>query len=127
MSKWDDFKKSVGYYADKTAQKTRELTDTASLKIKIASKEADCDTEYRKLGKLAYAKLKNTDGADSDKLTREISETIEKLDTLLSELDSMRAEEEKRKAEKSTKKGAENKSKQNTEKDNADSSGRKTE
>ena len=131
MSKWDDFKKSVGYYADKTAQKTRELTDTASLKIKIASKEADCDTEYRKLGKLAYAKLKNTDGADSDKLTREISETIEKLDTLLSELDSMRAEEEKRKAEKeaekSTKKEAENKSKQNTEKDNADSSGCKTE
>ena len=62
MSKWDDFKKNLGKFADKTVTKTRELTDTASLKIKIANKEADRNIEYKRLGKLTYAKLKALDG-----------------------------------------------------------------
>ena len=61
MSTWNDIKKSVGLIAEKTAIKTRELTDTASLKIKIASREADRDTEYKRLGKLTYTKLKSND------------------------------------------------------------------
>ena len=44
MSTWNDIKKTIGLVAEKTATKTRELTDTASLKIKIASREADRDT-----------------------------------------------------------------------------------
>ena len=40
MSKWENFKKNIGKLADKTAKKTRELTDTAALKLKIANKEA---------------------------------------------------------------------------------------
>ena len=47
MSVWNDLKKSVGAIADKTVTKTREISDTASLKLKIASKEADRDTEYK--------------------------------------------------------------------------------
>ncbi len=104
MSKWDDFKRSVGYYADKTAKKTRELTDTASLKIKIASKEADRDTEYKNLGRLTYEKLKNTKSKDTERLTLEISKSIEALDSIISEIDSMRKEEKKRKAEKEAEK-----------------------
>ena len=120
MSTWDDFKKSVGYYADKTVKKTRELTDTASLKIKIASKEADRDTEYKRLGKLTYAKLKNTTSKDSEKLTRAISECIEKLDAILSELDSMLSEEEIRRAKKEAEKATKNEKKENFEKDESE-------
>ncbi len=104
MSKWNDFKKSVGYYADKTAKKTRELTDTASIKIKIASKEADRDTEFKNLGRATYAKLKNASGEDAEKLTLEISKSIETLDLIMTELEALRAEEKKRKAEKDTEK-----------------------
>ncbi len=96
MSKWDDFKKSVGYYADKTVTKTRELTDSAALKIKIASKEADRDTEYKHLGRLTYSKLKGTEDNDSEKLTIEISEAIDKLERIIAEIDAMKAEEEEK-------------------------------
>ena len=80
MSRWDEIKKSIGVIADKTANKTRELTDTASLKITIASKEADRDAEYKVLGKLTYAKLKQHKGSEA--VTERISETIERLDKI---------------------------------------------
>ncbi len=104
MSKWDNFKKSVGYYADKTVTKTRELTDTASLKLKIASKEADRDTEYKKLGELTYKKLKNGSSANADKLTRDISDTIARLDVIFDELNTLQAEDEARRAAKKAEK-----------------------
>ena len=114
MSVWNDLKKSVGAIADKTVTKTREITDTASLKLKIASKEADRDTEYKKLGKLTYQKLKNDAPENSESLTREISDTIEKLDGISAEILALKNEEEARraakdseKAEKNTKKEAE--------------------
>ena len=100
MSVWNDLKKSVGAIADKTVTKTREITDTASLKLKIASKEADRDTEYKKLGKLTYLKLKNDAPENSESLTREISDTIEKLDGISAELLALKKEEEARRAAK---------------------------
>ncbi len=106
MSKWNDFKKSIGTLADKTANKTRELTDTAALKIKIANKEADRDTEYKNLGKLAYTKLKDLEGTDKDELTRAISDSMEKLDLINRELAELRAEEEARRAQKEAEKQA---------------------
>ena len=98
MSKWDDFKKSIGDLADKTVNKTRELTDTAALKIKIANKEADRDTEFRTLGKLAYTKLKNLGDVDPEELTRQISECMERLDIICRELAELKKEEEERRA-----------------------------
>ncbi len=100
MSKWEDFKQKMGVLADKTAQKTRELTDTAALKLKIANKEADRDIEYAKLGKLAYAKLKELEGVDPEELTASISASLEKLDTILAELEALKTEDEERKAAK---------------------------
>ena len=105
MSKWDDFKKELGKIADKTATKTRELTDTAALKIKIANKESDRDLEYKKLGKLTYAKLKNTD-ANAEELTAKISESLANLDRILYELEELKKEEQDRKAEKEAEKAA---------------------
>ena len=115
MSMWNDIKKSVGAIADKTVTKTREITDTASLKLKIASKEADRDTEYKKLGKLTYFKLKNDAPESSESLTREISETIEKLDCISAELLAMKNEEEARRAAKDSEKAE--KSEKNTNKE----------
>lgn len=106
MSKWDDFKKSLGKFADKTVSKTRELTDTASLKIKIANKEADRDIEYKRLGKLTYAKLKASDSHSTKELTVKISESIEKLDKIISELDALKNEDDGRKAAKESEKAA---------------------
>ena len=115
MSMWNDIKKSVGAIADKTVTKTREITDTASLKLKIASKEADRDTEYKKLGRLTYRKLKNDAPDSSESLTREISETIEKLDCISAELLAMKNEEEARRAAKDSEKAE--KSEKNTNKE----------
>ena len=115
MSMWNDIKKSVGAIADKTVTKTREITDTASLKLKIASKEADRDTEYKKLGKLTYFKLKNDAPESSESLTREISETIEKLDCISAELLAMKNEEEARRAAKDSERTE--KSEKNTNKE----------
>ena len=109
MSKWENFKQKMGDLADKTAKKTRELTDTAALKLKIANKEADRDIEYAKLGKLAYAKLKELEGVDPTELTASISASLEKLDTILAELEALKAEDAERKAAKEAEKAAKEK------------------
>ena len=106
MSKWDNFKKSVGDIADKTVNKTKELTDTAALKLKIANKEADRDIEYKRLGKLAYVKLKGLEGCDSTEMTERIAASLEHLDRILGELKGLKAEEESKKNEKATQKAA---------------------
>ncbi len=104
MSRWDEIKKGLGTLADKTANKTRELTDTASLKIKIASKEADRDAEYKILGKLTYAKLKQHKGSEA--VTERISETIERLDKIHAELAALKKEEKERREAKEAEKAA---------------------
>ena len=106
MSKWDDLKKGLGDLADKTVNKTRELTDTASLKIKIANKEADRDIEYKNLGKLTYAKLKKLKGVNPEAVTVEISQILEKLDGIHRELATLKAEEKARKEAKEAEKAA---------------------
>lgn len=104
MPTWNDIKKTVSSFAEKTATKTRELTDTASLKIKIASREADRDTEYKRLGKLTYKKLKNTDEDYSERLTLEISKSIEKLDEINAQIAELKAEEKARREAKEAEK-----------------------
>ncbi len=106
MSKWNDIKKSVSCYAEKTASKTRELKDSASLSIRIASREADRDTEYKVLGRLMYKKLKGVNVKDPEALTGEISETMERLDAIISELKTMKKEKAQKQAEKSAQKAA---------------------
>ena len=106
MSKWDNIKKGFGDIADKTVNKTRELTDIASLKIKIANKESDRDIEYRNLGKLTYAKLKKLKGIDPEAVTLEISQSLERLDAIHRELAQLKAEEKARKDAKEAEKAA---------------------
>jgi hypothetical protein len=112
MPNWDNIKKNVGNIANKTANKTRELTDTAALKLKIAAKEADRDTEYKRLGKLAYIKLKELDGFDSSELTEKIAASLSSLDKILTELAALKQEDEERKREKQAQKEAKKAEKQ---------------
>ena len=104
MPGWNDLKKGFGKLADKTATKTKELTDTASLKLKIATKEADRDAEYRALGKLTYQKLKSNESTKA--ITERISECIINLDRINEELSRLRSEDEERKAAKQASKEA---------------------
>lgn len=106
MSKWDDFKKGFGDFADKTVGKTKELTGSAALKIKIANREADRDQEYRRLGKLTYAKLKKLNTGDSAELTAKISETMARIDKIMAEIAEMKAKEDELKAAKEAEKAA---------------------
>ena len=106
MSRWDNFKSGIGSLAGKTADKTREITGAASIKIKIANKEADRDREYKLLGKLTYAKLKKISLGDGEDLTARISETLEKIDKILSEINALKQKEAELKASKDAEKAA---------------------
>ena len=100
MFDWNNIKKSISEIADKTVSKTIEVTDAASTKVKIASKETDRDTEYRRLGKLAYYKLKGVKVTNKEELERRISESIAKIDNFNKEIAALKAEEEARKEAK---------------------------
>lgn len=106
MSKWDDFKSGISSLAGKTANKTRELTGAASIKIKIANKEADRDREYKLLGKLTYAKLKNISLSDGEDVTARISETLERLDGILLDIKSLKQQEAEIRSNKEAEKAA---------------------
>ena len=118
MPGWNDIKKGLSKIADKTASKTRELTDTASLKIKIASKEADRDAEYKALGKLTYKKLKDQEASKT--ITEQISECIKKLDKINDELTILKAEDETRREAKQAAKDAKQAEKAEAEQKAAD-------
>ncbi len=106
MGKWDNFKAGIGNIAGKTADKTKELTGSAAIKIKIANKEADRDREYKLLGKLAYAKLKKLNVSYAAELTQKISDTLMKLDKILAELNALKQKEEEMKAAREAEKAA---------------------
>ena len=94
MANWNEIKMSIGNFAGKTAAKTRDLADTASLKIKIANKEAERDVQYKALGKLSYAKLRELQVNDPEAITKGISDTLDKLDSIHKELCELRAAEQ---------------------------------
>ena len=103
MPTWEEFKKNVKRTAKRAAKKTEELTDVATLKIKITNKEITRDGEYKSLGKLVYQKLK-ADENEARSLTQDISESIEKLDKCLAELSELESEYERLKSRLSTEK-----------------------
>ena len=100
MFDWNNIKKSINELADKTVSKTIEVTDVASTKVKIASKETDRETEYRRLGKLAYYKLKGVKVSNADELENRISDSIARIDNLNKEIAALKADEEAKKEER---------------------------
>lgn len=84
MSKWREIRRGVKRFASKAVSKTGDLSDTASLHVKLARKEAFLADLYEQFGRIAYQKLKT--GADVD---RKLEILIEKIDITRSEMYSI--------------------------------------
>jgi DNA segregation ATPase FtsK/SpoIIIE-like protein len=107
MSKWNDFCKSVSQLTEKAIKKTEELTDVASLRIKIKTLEGRISEQYENLGALTYSNLKG--GADN---AEEVAHIVAKIDSYLAhiatyKLKLSRMEEESKAAKEAAKKAKE--------------------
>ena len=80
MSKWREIRRGAKRIASKAMSKTADLSDTASLHVKLARKEAFLADLYEQFGRIAYQKFKT--GADVDY----------KLGILTEKIDIIRAE-----------------------------------
>lgn len=80
MDNWRKIRRSMRRMASKAVSKTGDLTDTASLYVKLAQKEANLSDLYEQFGRVAYTKLKTGEGAD------------EKSKVLFEKIDVVRAE-----------------------------------
>lgn len=81
MSKWRDIRRGMRKLASKAVSKTGDLTDTASLHVKLARKEALLTDLYEQFGRVAYQKLKA--GANVD---HKVTILIEKIDIVRAEI-----------------------------------------
>ena len=95
MSKWREFRYTVKQVANKAVSKTGDLSDTASLHIKLARKEAMLADIYEQFGRVAYKKIKT--GADVD---RKVKILIEKIDVIRAEIYSLKRAIEQKKIAK---------------------------
>ncbi len=81
MSKWREIRRGMKKMASKAISKTGDLSDTASLHVKLARKEAFLADLYEQFGRLAYQKQKT--GANVD---NKLTILIEKIDIVRSEI-----------------------------------------
>ena len=81
MSKWTEIQRTIKNVANQAVSKTGEISDVASLHVKIARKEASLAELYEQFGKVAYQKIKT--GADVD---HKIKILIEKIDIVRAEI-----------------------------------------
>lgn len=85
MSKWSDLGRGIKRTAGKAISKTGDLTDTASLHIKLARKEANLADLYEQFGRVAYQKVKA--GATADCKMKIL---IEKIDIVRAEIHAIK-------------------------------------
>lgn len=81
MSKWGEIRRGAKKIACKAISKTSDLSDTASLKVKLGRKQAFLADLYEQFGRLAYQKAKT--GADVD---YKLNILVEKIDIVRSEI-----------------------------------------
>ena len=81
MSNWRDIRHSMRKIASKAVSKTGDLTDTASLHVKLARKEAFLTDLYEQFGRVAYKQIKsgNDDG-------QKVKILVEKIDVVRAEI-----------------------------------------
>lgn len=84
MSTWRDIRRTVKKVASKAVSKTGDLSDTASLHVKLAKKEAFLADLYEQFGRVAYLKIKT--GADVD---HKVKVLIEKIDIVRAEIHAL--------------------------------------
>ena len=81
MSKWGEIRRGAKKIAIKAISKTGDLSDTASLKVKLGRKQAFLADLYEQFGRIAYQKMKT--GADVD---YKLNILREKIDIVRSEI-----------------------------------------
>lgn len=91
MSTLGNFGRSFRRVAGKAISKTGDISDTASLHVKLARKEADLAELYEQFGRVAYQKMKVGSNVD-----RKIKILIEKIDVVRAEIYSIKHEIEKK-------------------------------
>ena len=85
MSTLNDIGSNFKRIASKAVSRTGDITDTASLHVKLARKEADLATLYEQFGRVAYQKIKVGSSAD-----HKMKILIEKIDIVRSEIHSIK-------------------------------------
>lgn len=81
MANWNEISRNVKRVAAKAVSKTGDISDTASLHVKLARKENDLSDLYEQFGRVAYQKIKT--GADVD---RKLKILTQKIDVVRSEI-----------------------------------------
>ena len=81
MAGWKELQQSAKKVAAKAISTTSDLSDTASLHVKLARKEAMLADIYEQFGRVAYQKIKT--GADVD---HKIKVLVEKIDVVRAEI-----------------------------------------
>lgn len=75
MSDWRELRRTMKRAADKAVARTGDLSDTASLHVKLARKEAILADIYEQFGRVAYQKVKT--GANVDHKLKILTEKID--------------------------------------------------
>lgn len=92
MSTWREIRRGIRKVASKAVSKTGDITDTASLHVKLARKEALLADFYEQFGRVMYQKVKT--GADVERKAKIL---LEKIDVIRAEIYAIKhAIEEKR-------------------------------
>lgn len=85
MSNWGELGRGVKRMAGKAVSKTGDVTDTASLHVKLARKEAHLADLYEQFGRVAYQKAKVNSNVD-----HKAKILIEKIDVVRAEIYSIK-------------------------------------
>ncbi len=94
MPTLSDIGNKVKKVAGKAVAKTGDLSDTASLHVKLARKEANLSDLYEQFGRVAYQKIKAGSAAD-----HKMKILIEKIDIVRSEIHAIKRTIKQKKAD----------------------------
>lgn len=81
MANWREIRRNIKRSASKAVSRAGELSDNASLRVKLAQKEATLSELYEKLGRVAYQKIKT-----GETETEKAKVLIEKIDIVRAEI-----------------------------------------
>lgn len=81
MSKWREIRREIRKVASKAVSKTGDLTDTASLHVKLARKEALLADLYEQFGRVQYQVVKT-----GNPLEHKTKVLLEKIDIVRAEI-----------------------------------------
>lgn len=107
---WKEFCSGLNKVAGKAAVKIEELSDSASLHIKVKTLDVKLCEAYEQLGRLFYRQMNGTVG-----LADEIETRTGEIDRLRQEIEDVKAQIEQKKAEDREKKNASPEAKANTD------------